>query len=262
MLTAKSLQRDAFKLITSALFSVRAYHDAIQVLGEAIILSDTPEELLKLRSHVREQSRLQELSLQSQTAMPSYIQQSMKQGRVQRVEYPWISPDELGRGNKAMKKVKAKIETVSMNATLGTSTVGGAKSDNFGVFARKDISRNEPIMIEKSIYTVLSVQTDKNCWACVEPLSNNTFSSPCCKVRYCSESCKTEAMKTYHRALCDKDFQWLFEACKDAEQVSSDMIPLLLLKVLATAVQQNASPLKGESFRSPRHYCWSRRASF
>lgn len=57
-----------------------------------------------------------------------------------------------------------------------------------------------------------------------------------CKARFCTESCKTKTMNNYHRVLCGRDFKWLCEACKDANMLSNDMIPLLLMKVLATAI--------------------------
>ena len=244
---AKSLQQQAFVVMASALISVRAYNDAIQVLDEAAILYGRSGKLQGLRSQAEAELRLMEQSLQAQKHSPYYIQQSMKQGRVGRAAYPWISPEELRRSNKAVKKIKAKFETASVNknAILGPSTVGGVTDDSFGVFAREDIVRDELIVIDTSAFTAFNIHSKENCWACSEPLSHNTFSMPCCGTEFCRESSKTEATKTYHQSLCGKDFRWPYEASKDAQQQSNDMIPLLLMKVLATAVQQNASPLKG-----------------
>ena len=249
--TAKWLQQQAFVAMASALICVRAYHDAIQVLDEAIVLCGTSEQLQTLCSKAKGESRYMEQSLQARHQTPGYIQQSMKQGGVERVAYPWINPEELGRGKKAMKKVKNKFETASTNATLGPSSVGGTTSDNLGVFARQDILRDELIVIDRSAFTVLNVEGKENCWACSEALGHETVSMNCCKAKFCSESCKTEAINTYHRVLCDKDFTWLYEASKDADPVSNDMISLVLMKILATAVQQNARPLKGTPDRSP-----------
>lgn len=245
------LRQQAFMVMGSALIGVRAYHDAIQVLDEAIMLCGTSEQLQTLCSKAKDESRYMEQSLQARHQTPGHIQQSMKQGGVERVAYLWINPEELGRGKKAMKKVKNKFETASTNATLGPSSVGGTTSDNLGVFARQDILRDELIVIDRSAFTVLNVEGKENCWACSGPLGYETVAMNCCKAKFCSESCKTEAINTYHRVLCDKDFTWLYEASKDADPVSSDMIPLMLMKILATAVQQNARPLKGTPARSP-----------
>ena len=244
---AISLQQQALMVMASALISVRAYNDAIQVLDEASILCTRPGRLHDLRSQAEAELRLMEQSLQAQKHSPYYIQQSMKQGRVGRAAYPWISPEELRRSTKAVKKIKAKFETASVNknAILGPSTVGGVTDDNFGVFARKDIVRDELIVIDKSAFTAFNIHSKGSCWACAQPLSHDRVSMACCGAEFCSEPCETEATKTYHQSLCGKDFRWLYEASIDAQQQSSDMIPLLLMKVLATAVQQNASPLKG-----------------
>lgn len=247
---AKSLQQQAFLVMASALLCVRAYHDAIQVLDEAVVLGGTSEGLQKLCSQVKERSRSMEQPIPARHQKPGYMQRSTKQGGVQRVAYPWINPEELGRGNKAMKKAKTKLEAASRNATLGPSSLGGATSDNLGVFARQDITRNELIVTDRSAFTVFNVQGKDDCWACSKPLGHEIVFMNCCNNKFCSESCKTEAVNTYHRVLCDKDFEWLYRASKDADQSSNDMVPLMLMKILATAVQQNAKPLKGTSFQN------------
>ena len=241
----KRLQEKTFLVMIRALISIRAYHDAIWVLDKAIVLCGTSVSLQELRSEVDERSRDMRKRLQSQQRSPEYIQRTMELGGVERISYPWIDPEELKRGNKAVKKVKAKFETSSSNATLGLSSVGSTTCDNFGVFARQDIPRGDLIVTDKSAFTVLNVQLIPNCWACSEPLGEIVISMSCCKVMFCTESCKIEAMNTYHGVLCGKDFRWLYKASKDAYELSNEMIPLLLMKVLATAVQQNAKPLKG-----------------
>lgn len=245
---AKELQEGAFLVMAFALTSVRAYHDANGVLDEMIMVCGTSELMLGLRLRVAELSRELEQSFQAQQSSPEYIQKMMKRGGVDRVAYPWINPEELRRGNKAVKKAKIKFETVSSNAMLGPSSVDGATGDSLGVFARQNITQGDLIMMDRSGFTVLNAQGTPNCWACSEPLGHKVVSTDCCKARFCTESCKSEAMKTYHRVLCGKDFNWLYEASENADLLSNDMIPLLLMKVLATAVQQNAKPLKGTSF--------------
>ena len=66
----------------------------------------------------------------------------------------------------------------------------------------------------------------------------------CCTSKYCSEPCMEEAKETYHDVICGKDFSWLYKACKEADQIYSDRIPLMLVKILATAVHLNCKPLK------------------
>lgn len=248
MSMAKQLQGEAFRIMVMALISVRAYHDANRVLDEMTMIWGTSELALGPRLRVTRLVRVFEHVLQAQQSSPEDIPEMIKRGAVDRVPYPWINPEELRRGNKAVKKAKMKFGTFSSNATLGPSSVDGAKSDSLGVFARQNITQGELIMTDKSGFTVRNAQDGSKCWACSEPLSHNAVPTDCCKARFWTEPCKSEAMKTYHRALCGKDFNWLYEASENADLLSNDMIPLLLMKVLATAVQQNAKPLKGTSF--------------
>lgn len=243
---AKSLHQQAFLVMASALICLRGYHDAIQVLDEAIVLYGASEQLQRLSLQVKEAFR--SLEPWHHPLLPGCGPQSTKHGGIKRVAYPWISPEELERGNKAIKNLKSRFESASMNAAIGPSSVGGTASDNFGVFARRDISRREQIVIDKSAFTMVNNQSNEVCWACSGPLPHGIISMRCCKAKFCSESCKIEASNTYHRVLCGKNFTWLYEASKDADELSNDMKPLLLMKILATAVQLNAKPLKGTSF--------------
>lgn len=169
---------------------------------------------------------------------------SRKVGRLHRVQYPWIAQEEVGRGSKAIKKVKANIRAASDNAVVGTSPLCCGTDDSLGVFARRKISKGERILQDISVFSIFNDTAETTCDACSGPLSDNFHALECCKVRYCNAICKAEALKSYHRTLCRKDFEWLYKEYSDAEPLTNDMVPLLMVKVLATAIQQNARPLK------------------
>ena len=60
-----------------------------------------------------------------------------------------------------------------------------------------------------------------------------------------------EAKNTYHDIICGKDFSWLYKACREADQIYCDKVPLMLVKkTLATAIQQNCKPLKVSCVRT------------
>lgn len=167
-----------------------------------------------------------------------------KVGRLHRVQYPWIAQEEVGRGNKAIKKVKAKIEAASENIVLKKSLLCCGTEESLGIFARRKIPKGERILLDRSIFSIFNDTTETTCDACSAPLSGYSHAVECCKVRYCSAICKAEALKSYHRTLCRKDFGWLYKEYSGADPLSNDMVPLLMVKVLATAIQQNARPLK------------------
>jgi len=165
-------------------------------------------------------------------------------GRLNRVQYPWIAQEEVGRSNKAIKKVKANIQAASDNAVLRTTPLCCGTEDSLGVFARRKIPKGKNFVLDKSTFSIFNDTAEANCNTCSTPLPGNTHALECCKVRYCSAICKAEALKSYHTTLCRKDFGWLYKEYSDADPLSNDMVPLLMLKVLATAIQQNARPLK------------------
>lgn len=69
---AKSLQQQAFLVIAAALISVRAYHDAIQVLDEAIVLYGASEQLQSLCSQAKGESGSMKQCFQSRHQTPAY----------------------------------------------------------------------------------------------------------------------------------------------------------------------------------------------
>jgi len=167
-----------------------------------------------------------------------------KVGRLHRVQYPWIAQEEVGRSNKAIKKIKANIEAASDNAVLRTSPLCCGTEDSLGVFTRRKIPKGERIVLDRSVFSIFNDTAETTCDACSAPLSGNSHALECCNVRYCSAICKAEALKSYHKTLCRKDFGWLYKQYSDADPLSNDMVPLLMVKVLATAIEQNARPLK------------------
>ena len=59
-----------------------------------------------------------------------------------------------------------------------------------------------------------------------------------------------EAKDTYHDVICGKDFSWLYRACTEADQIYCDKGPLMMVKILATAIQQNCKPLEFSCVRT------------
>jgi len=167
-----------------------------------------------------------------------------KVGRAHRVQYPWITQEEVTRSKKAIKRVKANIEAVSDNAVLDASALSNGTQDSLGVFAKRNISKGERLVLDKSIFSSFNETTRNACDACCAPFSSTPITSECCNVRYCSASCKAEVARSYHKTLCGKDLGWLYKEYPDADPLGNDMVPLLMVKILATALEKNARPLK------------------
>ena len=240
----RAIEEMAWLVMAQGLMCIRAWYDAIAVLEEG--LKNYPDNslfkilLAKLKPAL---GKLKE-ELRAQGHDRATISMAMKRGRVDRVAYPWIVPEEFTRGTKAIKKVKVKFEAAATNASIAPSGLGGTTDDNYGVFAKCDINKGDQILLDKSIYSDFNIHNVNNCSACSCPLNGSNVTVDCCKAKFCTESCKTEALNAYHKILCGKDFTWLYDACKDTDSMTNEMIPLHMVKVLATAIQQNAKPLK------------------
>lgn len=235
------MEERAFVTTIEGLRRLGAVYDALEVAREA---------KTRFPKNAVIEGYVQSLPIQQRALDEECLKQGIhhpaarKVGRLRRVQYPWVVQEEVGRSNKAIKKVKANIKAASNNAVLRTSPLCCGTEESLGVFARRKIPKGERIVLDRSIFSTFNDTAETNCDACSILLSGNPHVLECCKVRYCSAICKADALKSYHKTLCRKDFRWLYREYSDADPLLNDMIPLLMVKVLATAIQQNARPLK------------------
>ena len=240
----RAMQETATLLMASALYTIRAFYDLVQVLEDATKLSIPQEGIKRLLAEGRQY--LKDLAVQYRDAgtEPSEIEHKVKKGMTYAVSYPWISKEDISRSGKTIKKAKVNFETVSSNGYIGVSSDGNGPADSHGVFAKQDIPEGALILRAKSIYTVVTKPYAGFCWACCASLGHTRLTLTCCKAMFCSTSCKEQALKNYHNVLCGKDFAWLSKACEDEHDTAKRMIPLIVMKVLASSLQTNAKPLK------------------
>lgn len=52
------------------------------------------------------------------------------------------------------------------------------------------------------------------------------------------------AQSTLHRPMCGDNFEWLYEERDPKDSVHTNLVPIVMVKVLAAAVQQKSNPLK------------------
>lgn len=234
----KELERLSYHTMIKGLLSTRAVHDALAVGEQAIEQSPDDNQLVAKMNALRD-------SINAETAKQAIVGRAvMKSGHLNRVVYPWIATEEYGRSNKAIKKVKAAFERISDYAVLDTNPLCCGTEGGLGVFAKRQIRMGQRIVLDKSVYTTFNTIVDQRCDACTGPLKGVSLALECCKAQYCSPFCKDEATKAYHKTLCSKEFDWLYKAYRHLDSVDNGMVPLLMVKVLATAIQQNSKPLK------------------
>lgn len=247
----KRMQEHAFLLMAQGLMCISAWYDTLSVLREATKAFPENGEFKVLLVGWKQKIALLKKDLKAHGKNKETIQNTLRRGQMERVAYPWIVIEDLERSVGGMKRVKAQFEAASRNTCIlkspldGNSTHGGVREENYGVFAKRDIRQGESILFTRSIWTDFNTQGgDDYCAACCQTLPNKiSIQMTCCTSKFCSESCKQEAMKNYHRVVCGKDFSWLYQACKEADPAYSDMVPLMMVKVLATAIHVNCRPL-------------------
>ena len=248
----KRMQEHAFLLMAQGLMCISAWYDALNVLQGATKAFPENGEFKVLLVGCKQNIALLKEEMNVHGKDIETIQKTLKRGRMERVAYPWIVVEELERSVKGVEMVKAHFEAASKNACIskspldGNSTHGGVREESFGVFAKRGIQRGETILFTRSIWAGFNPDGgDDCCSACCQTIRNKiAIQMSCCTSKFCSESCKQEATKTYHHVVCGKDFSWLYQACKEADPTYSDMVPLMMVKVLATAIHLNCKPLK------------------
>jgi len=236
-------RKQAILMMATALSAIRAGHDSICVLEDALKLSPGNKVFAHLLAVNTKRMEERKLVFKSRGMDDVTMAKAVKRGRVNRVAYPWIVPEELARSTKAVKRLKAKFKDASANAIIAASSVGGISKDNYGVFAKNDIYKGQRILLDETIFCNYNILGGNYCEACCERLVAGGITVACCQAKYCSEDCKSKALSNYHKTICDQDFSWLYDDCKDADFSFNDAIPLVMLKLLATAVQQDLKPL-------------------
>ena len=237
----------AYIILAQGLLCMGAWNDALAVLKEATRAFPENLNLKMLREQWKKRHCQLENDLKVQGKDAETIDTIFKSGQLQRVAYPWITTKELERSSKSMEKLSAKFEAASENACVQKSPLSGASSHNgggeesHGVFAKCDIQQGEMILLTRSIWTDRKTKTgDAYCSACCWTMPEQTaIQMACCESKFCNERCMQEAKETYHDIICGRDLSWLYEECKEADEV-----PLMMVKILATAIHQNCKPLK------------------
>ena len=196
-------------------------------------------------------------------------------GLVRRERYPWndiepdrFSPESIEHVNAEMTKVAPKLEVRATE--LPNLTSSGDKTQTvmqLGVFAKEDIEPGEVVLRETSLLTANNRLQDALCDACSADLPDlrststiasspdsdtPTVSCETCAAVFCSASCYSAAMASYHPALCDMDVDSIARDVPPARAADS-LYLLLLLRALAMAETQDVHPLTPNEVK----YIWA-----
>jgi len=116
-----------------------------------------------------------------------------------------------------------------------------------GVFATQDIEAGEIVMVDECITGISPMlpREMEHCDAChatlQAPYQNpaNTIKPSCCgKVAFCSQKCFSNAKSSYHKVICGKNFDWVYQEegnGVDPRKFSSGTRwrPIMFLRIMA-----------------------------
>ena len=246
------MHQRAYTILVKGLLSLNAWQDALAVVKAAIEAFPDYYEFEVLRRQCMDKHWLLENRMRIQGKVEETLNRMVNSGQLERVAYPWIAPKQLERSATAMNKLNAHFEAASENACIQKSPLRGAishhglREDDYGVFARRNIERGETILNTRSIWTDHESPLGENyCSSCCRIVPKElAIQMTCCRNKFCSQICMQSAKDTFHDIICRKDLGWLHEAYKGTDHVYRDNVPIMMVKILATAIHLNCKPLK------------------
>ena len=159
-------------------------------------------------------------------------------GKIFQKSYPWLDPKFNFRSVELIKQVNEDVGALTGNCEVRSVVFGPPvfgperpphmikkvkKSRNLGplgLFATRDIGEGENIIADGCLTGVSQIPSSKMeyCDACHASLAipfvhpNEIVKPSCCgKVAYCGQQCYSLASNGYHKVLCGKDIDWVYE---------------------------------------------------
>lgn len=258
-----------------AVYATRAYPDMVEISKEA--LKDHPGD-----------PDIRELLGGSECIYSEYVKQSktMLQAQGETLEdsawgmigtksYPWAPPETRIRAAETMTAANKLLESCSNCLEIRPSALGGPKATTqcFGMFATRDIKKNEKILDAPTATGVSNKPvTGQYCYNCAFALkkSQATSFSCCPNMKFCGKDCLQIAEDNYHKALCGKDFSELYQSAssQDPQESSKGRDSLMFLRLIAISAQFGTHPLLTPPIswlvandESPSPIPWSRGAN-
>jgi hypothetical protein len=193
-------------------------------------------------------------------------------GCIHRKAYPWMTDDLLQRDSETMQSIADDFATTEIYEVIPSPSLtkqNPSGSPLYVVVARQDFAIGDSILSEQSM--MFACTAPNRCPTYNAPLPDDRHNLSCCETPFCSRVCADEAAKSYHPAVCGRDFSFLVSAAKDSNRKGkgenlNSQYPLFLLRILACLFRGNRPlphPLKHPSIsRYVANYASPARFSF
>ncbi|GBC04744.1 hypothetical protein RclHR1_05840005 [Rhizophagus clarus] len=165
--------------------------------------------------------------------------------------YPWDFRSQercTSESSASVQKLLEKISGKNIEVSL-VSFPGVSQTQEFGIVATKNIKRGTILLDEKPFISVRA-PGQLRCDFCNKSTSSKRFSCPKadCSEIFCSHDCFDKAWELYHRAICGKNLDSLYEIVNKESKSSGNSL-LLVFKIFAIAKQRNICPLDIEEIK-------------
>jgi len=224
----EDVHRKAYRALLNGLLGCGCFFDGLKIAKKALLRFPGDHELLELRGCLKNGFKDRMEGFTDSGATGEGLKALTRWGKIMVVPYPWLDRKLNMRMPKLVKQINKHFGVGSCEVSPVTLLAAGNKVDGvrsqdvgpLGVVAIRDIRKGELVLVDESI-TGVSVQKPsqlKHCDACHATLQapyqlpHETIKTTCCsKVAYCSLRCFTTATNGYHKILCGKDFDWVYE---------------------------------------------------
>lgn len=251
-----------------AMYLLRALPDMVDLCKEAVKNHPTDFELKETLEDVQDAHDQHARQAQSLLAAQGMTIDQYAWGMVATRLYPWIPKELRLRDTETISAANKMLESCSDCLEIRPSTLG---TDCFGMFAKRDISKNEKIL-DSVCATGVSTQPagGQYCYNCAAKLAGHksSLAFDCCRtMQFCSLPCRTIVDTTYHKAICGKDFSDIYKIAASSNFHDSAVArnSLLYLRLIAGSVQAGSHPLKtspnswiGANYESTAPSPWAR----
>ncbi len=176
--------------------------------------------------------------------------------------YPWMDPELFIREPTLLEEINANYpsgnsavialnalsyhngdleacmkEPIPQNMLSDSNDVGP-----LGIVAVRDIPKGGIVLVDHTHAKVNNVLPSygRHCDACMASFAGKyqrqiSLKIPeCkCKIAFCSNACLIAATQGYHKALCGKNFTWLYKMVKEGPEVDESWRSLIFLRIVA-----------------------------
>jgi hypothetical protein len=256
--TLRAAILDLFELnswvcLVRALLYAHAAADSLDVCREGLNIYPNDSTLLWWRDLIEEHLDLKLKAVPPERKTGDWMS-GFRNGAVYMRQYPWVTVDERRRSDSLIEKLKNEFLEASEGkciAARSSLNSHSSSTDELGVFATQDISRDDVVL---TAFTPIGVSNDpEGCPTCSVNLQDRPpglqaifpgepCSLPCCNDRFCSSICADFALQTFHPPICSKDLSFL-PLIGDHDTSDWSFVSRLLLRCIASAVHTNTHPL-------------------